>query len=82
MKLIPLLNEDTDAIDCIAKKVNYLPHPIKFRYQEPKCVVCGKKSQFKCSQCAVEKYCSRNCQKSHWNQHKSICKQSKEIIIN
>lgn len=31
-----------------------------------------------CIQCQVAAYCSRTCQKSHWSEHKKVCKQLAE----
>ncbi len=39
------------------------------------CTVCQKKSEKKvCSQCRTTYYCSSQCQRSHWPQHKLTCK--------
>lgn len=38
------------------------------------CSNCGKKSIKKCSQCNVSRYCSRECQRSHWPVHRQACK--------
>ena len=42
--------------------------------REP-CLNCGKSNPKMnvCSKCKVAKYCSKECQKSHWKQHKSTC---------
>lgn len=45
------------------------------------CANCKKgtavsKSLKKCSRCKNTYYCSRDCQRSHWKEHKKICKQS------
>eukprot|EP00929_Paragymnodinium_shiwhaense_P107272 TRINITY_DN7335_c1_g1_i1.p1 TRINITY_DN7335_c1_g1~~TRINITY_DN7335_c1_g1_i1.p1 ORF type:complete len:927 (-),score=169.80 TRINITY_DN7335_c1_g1_i1:91-2871(-) len=37
------------------------------------CVKCGKPPQTMCGQCQVVKYCSRECQKAHWAEHKLVC---------
>jgi hypothetical protein len=31
----------------------------------------------KCGQCQCERYCSRECQKSHWKEHKKVCEPKK-----
>lgn len=41
-----------------------------------KCEHCLKtaKKMFKCSRCLITRYCSTECQKSHWSTHKLKCK--------
>jgi len=41
----------------------------------PNCIVCGKedKEMSKCAGCHRIYYCSRECQKSDWKRHKSVC---------
>ena len=34
----------------------------------------------RCSGCHVTKYCSYHCQKKHWPEHKSLCKNIQELI--
>jgi len=43
------------------------------------CLACGKKAENmkRCSGCKVSNYCSRECQKNNWNNHKSICEKLK-----
>jgi len=38
------------------------------------CGVEGDKNMMCCSRCKGTNYCSSDCQKSHWKQHKKICK--------
>ena len=38
------------------------------------CPVCGAKATRACSRCMMQHYCSRECQKSHWKEHKKRCK--------
>ena len=41
---------------------------------EQTCLECGKSNAKNvCSKCKVAKYCSRDCQRSHWKQHKATC---------
>ena len=38
------------------------------------CPCCGKQANLLCTRCRVQKYCSRDCQKTHWlAQHKKEC---------
>ena len=41
----------------------------------PTCASCGKHSQDlkRCARCKAVAYCSKECQKKHWKQHKSVC---------
>jgi mitochondrial splicing suppressor protein 51 len=44
------------------------------------CASCGKAeapgiSLKRCAKCQITKYCSRDCQKAHWKQHKKVCVQ-------
>ena len=46
------------------------------------CGCCNKKNKpeetfRKCSQCKTVRYCSTECQRKSWKQHKSVCKNSK-----
>ena len=38
------------------------------------CAVCGQLSSgSKCGRCRVVSYCSKDCQRAHWPQHKQFC---------
>ncbi len=37
------------------------------------CYVCHKGTTKRCSVCRVVFYCSRECQRRHWSQHKTNC---------
>lgn len=38
------------------------------------CWNCGKFGKKKCGNCRVAKYCSKECQRVHWKEHKPICR--------
>jgi MYND finger len=40
------------------------------------CAVCGKPAKNICSRCRTTHYCSVDCQKAQWPNHKLICKQA------
>jgi len=42
--------------------------------------VQGQPSFKSCSQCGQVKYCSKDCQKTHWKQHKRACKKKAQQI--
>mmetsp|Transcript_36632 Transcript_36632/g.81528 ORF Transcript_36632/g.81528 Transcript_36632/m.81528 type:complete len:499 (-) Transcript_36632:621-2117(-) len=37
------------------------------------CLVCGQRTSKCCSGCGLAKYCSVECQRSHWKEHKPNC---------
>ena len=42
--------------------------------EETTCPVCDKVAQFRCTRCQVQRYCSRDCQRTHWMQgHRELC---------
>ena len=41
---------------------------------KPKCSLCHKIAHSKCSLCYEQDYCSRDCQKTDWKNHKKVCK--------
>ncbi|KAL1552589.1 ubiquitinyl hydrolase 1 [Salvia divinorum] len=43
------------------------------------CVVCGLLTKKQCAGCKMVKYCSEACQKSHWTEHKTKCKEMKSL---
>ena len=36
------------------------------------CILCAKKSHHRCLRCRIP-YCSKDCQKKNWSDHKNIC---------
>ncbi|CAH9120126.1 unnamed protein product [Cuscuta epithymum] len=57
-------------------------HPRKMGALDVGCAVCRKPAPKKCSGCKRVKYCSETCQSSHWNSHKSECRDSRTSGIN
>ncbi|KAJ8084341.1 hypothetical protein PM082_003110 [Marasmius tenuissimus] len=41
------------------------------------CVLCGKETAKRCTGCLSVEYCSEECQKLHWAEHKSQCRSLK-----
>jgi len=41
-----------------------------------RCGLCNIESKLRCSQCQIQKYCSKECQKKHWKEHKKNCGKS------
>jgi hypothetical protein len=37
------------------------------------CGNCGNSAKLQCSRCRFERYCSKECQRKHWNTHKKTC---------
>lgn len=42
---------------------------------------CEKKGNFTCTRCKIISYCSVNCQKHDWQNHKKLCNKPSDIII-
>ena len=47
-----------------------------------KCALCHQTSPIlkACSNCLSVKYCSKECQRKHWSEHKMVCKQQSEVL--
>ena len=47
-----------------------------------KCARCYQTSPTlkACSNCLSVKYCSKECQRKHWSEHKMVCKQQSEVL--
>ncbi|KAF8842778.1 hypothetical protein BDN67DRAFT_965161 [Paxillus ammoniavirescens] len=41
--------------------------------EPPLCFVCRKPASAKCSECKMVRYCSKECQRSHWKTHIPTC---------
>ncbi|KAF5379369.1 hypothetical protein D9615_006586 [Tricholomella constricta] len=39
----------------------------------PGCEICGKKDISRCTQCLAASYCSKECQREDWKEHKKTC---------
>ncbi|KAG2389272.1 hypothetical protein C9374_014672 [Naegleria lovaniensis] len=52
-----------------------LVHPAKYRMKyRMNCAYCRSKlGKYLCASCHVERYCSVECQKAHWKDHKHLC---------
>ena len=37
------------------------------------CIVCNKPAGSKCEGCLSVRYCGKDCQRSHWKEHKAVC---------
>lgn len=38
------------------------------------CKVCGKEAPYRCTRCKLTRYCSKECQKKDWAEHKKDCR--------
>ena len=52
--------------------------------QSQQCVNCGKRENWahqylRCSQCHTSYYCSKFCQREHWNEHRKLCQAIREV---
>jgi ankyrin repeat protein len=47
----------------------------------PSCSHVLKEKQKKCKLCKVVYYCDKHCYTQHWQEHKRVCKMSKEVLI-
>uniref|UniRef100_A0A7S0NRM5 MYND-type domain-containing protein n=1 Tax=Calcidiscus leptoporus TaxID=127549 RepID=A0A7S0NRM5_9EUKA len=55
------------------------------RVQPSSCIVCGKSAPDgeklkRCARCNSAEYCSKECQSSHWKEHKKLCGKSAEQL--
>ncbi|XP_018021848.1 histone-lysine N-methyltransferase ASHR1 [Hyalella azteca] len=42
------------------------------------CSKCGRDAGLRCSRCLGARYCSKECQREHWPQHRGLCKPNKD----
>ena len=47
-----------------------------------KCYCCNNFTKQTCSQCENAFYCSKNCQQSDWQKHKTVCMSEKKCVSN
>lgn len=64
------------AQDMIHNSMNYASDYVN---PEGECAVCGMRGKHqRCAACQVVTYCSRECQRARWKEHKSACKVLKD----
>jgi hypothetical protein len=42
---------------------------------------CENMANQRCSRCKIAKYCSRECQKNHFKEHKLFCESEKQYVV-
>ena len=62
---------DTFSLDTMEQLVAKVERSGERRAES--CVVCGKEAGSRCSRCRRQRYCGRQCQLDHWQQHKLVC---------
>lgn len=53
----------------------------KLNLEKSECI-CGNKTSSHCGNCKIQKYCSKECQKNHWKEHKFLCNDIHHTNIN
>ena len=43
------------------------------------CIICGEVAVQRCKQCKSTRYCSKDCQMAHWDEHKVICQSINQL---
>ena len=43
------------------------------------CIICGEVAVQRCKQCKSTRYCSKDCQIAHWDEHKVICQSINQL---
>ncbi|MCJ1251942.1 hypothetical protein MMC30_009180 [Trapelia coarctata] len=75
---VPFVEQSFEGND--PKGVEVVPEPVKAAH-DTGCRVCGKdkaeggKGLLKCARCQAVRYCSTECQRGDWKEHKKGCKQ-------
>lgn len=54
-------------------KINPKTTPAQLLEVISECAKCGKYATDRCSRCNIARYCSRECQKEDWKEHKKRC---------
>jgi len=86
-------NNLKEALDKIKEQIeiNELNNDLLFKRERPpiECSECGKKDTYNysqvpsfssCANCRSSIYCSKECQKMHWSDHKEFCKRAEFIF--
>eukprot|EP01084_Bolivina_argentea_P115201 204907_1 len=82
LKLCVLNGEVIKSYALIYQKYSNYKQKLKYRWNQMRCVVCGESEATKmkmkcCMGCMQLVYCSKSCQKIHWNnQHRQNCHKS------
>jgi hypothetical protein len=73
--------EDQEAVMEIQQKMEALSVASKSkRFSKGLCEICGKVGINICSSCKHIRYCSKECQREDWPNHKVLCKSLKEYF--
>lgn len=71
--------EDLDSVYVFKMSLKNLLKESKLHLKQC-CFVCGETDKLsRCSKCQFAFYCGKDCQKSHWNTHKHVCRDMKVL---